>query len=236
MTAVRSVLSRSAGSVCGLRMANSAVLPTGETAESNINNAPRDAPSRTDGSGTNGGGGLSVAAWNIQCGRNGGLESACRALVSLDVDIAILQETKLTNNVYARRSSGYSIIASDAPSASQGGVALAWREGGDFEVEETKIWGPNVLAFRLITGGADYYVVGCYIPPSDLATLEQVKAAWAHKPCQIKTRPPSLASSLFYDLMSTSRDEPIRKTIELLVEVKPSANLGEVNLVRQLLQ
>ena len=54
--------------------------------------------------------------------------------------------------------------------------------GGDYEVEETKIWGPNVLAFRLITGGADYYVVGCYIPPSDLATLEQVKAAWAH--CQ----------------------------------------------------
>ena len=38
-------------------------------------------------------------------------------------------------------------------------------------VRKTKMLGPNVLAFRLITGGANYYAVGCYIPPSDLAML-----------------------------------------------------------------
>ena len=56
------------------------------------------------------------------------------------------------------------------------------------------------------------------------------------KPCQNKILPTSCASSGFSDLSHTSREEPIRKTIELLVEAKPSANLGEVNLVRQLLQ
>ncbi|KAL7523611.1 hypothetical protein ACHAXR_001156, partial [Thalassiosira sp. AJA248-18] len=100
-------------------------------------------------------------------GRAGGLESACRALDSLGVDVALLQETKLTNSVYTRRSFDYSIVASDAPSAHQGGVALCWRESDAYEIEETKIWSPNVLAFRLITGNANFYVVGCYIPPSD---------------------------------------------------------------------
>ena len=52
-----------------------------------------------------------------------------------------------------------------------------------------------------------------------------------HKPCRIKNRPTSFASSGFSDLSHTSREDPIRKTIELLVEAKPSANLGEVNLV-----
>ena len=56
------------------------------------------------------------------------------------------------------------------------------------------------------------------------------------KHCRIKKLPPSCASSGFSDLSHTSRKEPIRKTTELLVEVKPSANLGEVNLVRQLLR
>ena len=54
--------------------------------------------------------------------------------------------------------------------------------GGDYEVAETKIWGRNVLAFRLITNDADYYVVVCYIPPKGLETLDQVKAAWDQRP------------------------------------------------------
>jgi len=33
---------------------------------------------------------------------------------------------------------------------------LVWIEGGEYEVKETKVWGPNVLAFWLITNDADY--------------------------------------------------------------------------------
>ena len=54
-----------------------------------------DAPSRNDGGET-----FTVATWNIRCGRNGGLESALRALESLEVDIAILTEAKLTKGIY----------------------------------------------------------------------------------------------------------------------------------------
>ena len=102
--------------------------------------APLGVPSRTDGSGTNR---VSILTWNIRNGRNGGLESACRALGPLGVDIAVLQETKLTKGIYTKRSGGYTIVASDAPSAQQGGIALCWKESEFFELEEHKIWDPN---------------------------------------------------------------------------------------------
>ena len=78
-----------------------------------------DAASRTDASGT-----FSVCTWNILTGRGGGLESACRALAAANVDIAVLQETKIINGVYTRCSSGYTIIASEAVSKQQGGPML----------------------------------------------------------------------------------------------------------------
>ena len=46
-------------------------------------------------------------------------------------------------------------------------AALCWKEVETYELEETKFYGPNVVSFRLITGRCNYYVVGCYIPPSD---------------------------------------------------------------------
>ena len=134
--------------------------------------SPQDAPSRTDGSGA-----FKLATWNIRSGRNGGLESALRALDALEVDIALLTETKLTKGIYTRWSSSYSVIATDAKSAYQGGVALCIRKGELFEVEEAIVRGPNVISFQLVTGQARYYAVGAYIPPSDLQTLEQVKDA-----------------------------------------------------------
>ena len=108
---------------------------------------------------------------------------ACRALASQDkVDVAVLQETKLTGGIYTRRSSGYFIAASNAPSARQGGVALCWRGSKLFEIEETQIWGPNVVAFRLLTGKHRLYVMGCYIPPSEMNTLDEVEEAWKQCP------------------------------------------------------
>ena len=65
------------------------------------------------------------------------------------------------------------------------------------------MWGPNALAFRMITAGADYYVVGCYIPPHDLGTLEKVKAAWAECP---KGFIPMLIGDMNIDLDSPRDD------------------------------
>ena len=87
-------------------------------------------PSRTEGSGT-----FRLATYNVRSGRNGGLESALRAMDSLGVDIGLFQETKLTGDIYTRFSSGYSVIASDAPIAWSGEwlyftgsmILLRWR-------------------------------------------------------------------------------------------------------------
>ena len=57
---------------------------------------------------------MKVATWNIRSGRNGGLETAVRALHGLEVDVAVLQETRLTKGVYARKVEEYRVMASDA--------------------------------------------------------------------------------------------------------------------------
>eukprot|EP00957_Ditylum_brightwellii_P093064 7086099-Ditylum_brightwellii.AAC.1 len=105
---------------------------------------PLEPPAETAGSGT-----FTIATWNIRDGRGGGLVTACRALDQMGVDIAILQETKLTADaIYTRTADGYSIGASAARSGHQGGVALVSRESEAYELEETKFWGSNVLSFR----------------------------------------------------------------------------------------
>ena len=126
-----------------------------------------EAPSRTDGSET-----FSVTTWNICCGRNGGLESALRAMDSMGIGVAFLMETKLAKGIYIRCTSRYQVLASDAVSARQGGVALCWKEGIDYVIEEQRVWGANVVTCHLITGKTQYYVVGAYIPPADTGTLE----------------------------------------------------------------
>ena len=168
-------------------------------------------PSQSDGSRTKPT--FSVATWNIRSGRNGGLESACRALESLNVDIAFLQETKLTNGIHTRNSSGYSIVASEAPSKHKGGIALCWRENRLFELEETKFLSHHVMTFRLITGGLRYYVVGVYIPPSSVVELTHIRQAYAECPSRFQ---PILIGDLNIDLESprNERDEEIAEQVD----------------------
>ena len=52
-------------------------------------------PSRAEG-----GGSFTVALYNIRSGRNGGLESALRAMKQMGVDCGVLLETKLTEGMY----------------------------------------------------------------------------------------------------------------------------------------
>jgi hypothetical protein len=129
-------------------------------------------PSRPDGSGS-----ITLTLFNIQSGHNGGLEAALRAIDQLGVDIGFLVETKLTGGSYTRHSLGYNVLALTASSSSSGGIALFWRGNILYEVKETRVWGPNVISLHLMMGACQFYVAGCYIPPSDLATLMCVDKA-----------------------------------------------------------
>jgi hypothetical protein len=79
-------------------------------------------PSQTDGSGS-----IAVALWNIRNGCNGGLESALREMEAIDINLGILIETKVTGGIYTKNSSGYSVVASNASSVHQGGIAFFWQ-------------------------------------------------------------------------------------------------------------
>ena len=67
---------------------------------------------------------ISIMTWNIRDGRQGGLESAARALMSMHVNIVVVQETKISRGMYTKLSSGYTIIATDVGENMFGGVAL----------------------------------------------------------------------------------------------------------------
>ena len=105
-----------------------------------------------------------------------------RAMKVLGVAFALLTETKVTRDIYTRHSSGYDVIATNAISAHQGGVVICWRKSDAFEVEETRTWGPNIITTHLVTGQNRCYVVGGYIPPSDLTTLAHIQKAWDQCP------------------------------------------------------
>jgi len=97
----------------------------------------------------------------------------------LVVGLAVVTETKITNGRYTRLASGYKILASRAASHNQGGIALLWEENHrGFEVESVKIVTPNLLTFQLVTGNERFYCMGVYLPPTDTMGVEDLRAAW----------------------------------------------------------
>jgi hypothetical protein len=75
----------------------------------------------------------------------------------MGVGLAMLMETKVTDDHFPRLVSGYKILVSKAASHNQGGVALLWKENcGDCEVELACIVTPNLLTFQLVTGDKQF--------------------------------------------------------------------------------
>jgi hypothetical protein len=96
----------------------------------------------------------------------------------IGVDIGFLLETKLTGGIHTCFSSGYEVFALMATLVRQGGIALFWRGNNSYEVEEMQNRGPNIIPLHLMIGNVRFYIIGCYIPPSNLATLMNIDKAW----------------------------------------------------------
>jgi hypothetical protein len=75
----------------------------------------------------------------------------------LGVDIGFLLETTLTVGVYTCYSSSYSVLALIAMLVRQGGIALFWRGNNLYDMEETKIWGANVIVFAFNDGRHPFF-------------------------------------------------------------------------------
>ena len=122
------------------------------------------------------------ATYNIRNGRNRGLESALRVMAQANIDLGIFQETKCTEVIYTRESSGYSVVATDAPSRHHSGVAVFYRLSPLFAVEAVRQFGPNVVSFQLAMEARRWYIIGCYLAPNDTLTIESVVAALMERP------------------------------------------------------
>jgi len=63
---------------------------------------------------------------------------------------------------------------------------LIYRKSEHWHLESIRKHGPNVISFDLVTGGKRTPIVGVYIPPRDLTTLEQLHQALARFPAVSK--------------------------------------------------
>ena len=99
-----------------------------------------------------------------------------------NMDLGIFQETKMTEGIYTCRSTGYSVVATDAPSQQRGGVATFHWPALHFAVEALKQLGPSFIRFQMATGARRWYIVGCYLAPDDTLTIKRVIEALRDRP------------------------------------------------------
>ena len=125
---------------------------------------------------------IRFCTYNIRNGRNRGLESELRGMSQANMDLCILQETKLTYGVYTRGSYGHIVIATDAPSRHCGRVAVFYRPTPHLAMEAVQLFGPNVVGFHLATGERWWYIFGCYLSPDNTLTIESVVADLKERP------------------------------------------------------
>ena len=81
-------------------------------------------------------------------------------MLQANVDLGIFQENKVTAGIYTWGSSGYRVVASEAPSAHSGGVAVFYCLAENFSVEALQLHGAKVARFQLASGGQRWYIVG----------------------------------------------------------------------------
>lgn len=87
----------------------------------------------------------------------------------MGIDLGVLTDTKCVNGIYTREAEGYKVVATEAKSRNQGGVALFYRKDAEgWAVEGTRTFGPNVIRATLVTGKGCWTVIGAFIPPSEM--------------------------------------------------------------------
>jgi exonuclease III len=111
---------------------------------------------------------LQIAEYNIIFGGGSHLYMALRAMARMRVELGIFCETKLTNDMYPRTCCGYSVVATQTKTHSQGGVALFYRSNASqWTIEGIRTHGPNVLSCTLIVDSRRWSLLGVYIPPNE---------------------------------------------------------------------
>ena len=125
---------------------------------------------------------IRFGTYNICNRHNGGLEAALWGMSQANMDLGILQETKLIDRIYTRWLAGYSVVATDAPILHRGSVAIFHWPALHFAVEAVQNYRPNMIGYQLATGARQWYIVGCYLATDDSSTMERVVEALRSRP------------------------------------------------------
>ena len=150
-------------------------------------------------------------------------------LGKINIDLAILTETRIVNEKYAREAAGYTITSTVAKSKHQGGVALIHRKESDrFTVEGTLAFGPNVIRATVKSGRKAWTIIGAYIPPSETGgfTLAAINAARDSAPAR---RPVIMMGDLNVDLKNIRTGDGEARRLETAALVD---SLGLVDIQR----
>lgn len=111
---------------------------------------------------------IRMCAYNMRCGGGNNMNMALRAMAGMRIDLGFFFETKLPHSLFTHEAEGFSVVATQANSYSQGGVALFYRPNErSWSLEGIRGHGPNVISATLVTGRRRWTILGVYIPPSD---------------------------------------------------------------------
>ena len=78
---------------------------------------------------------------------------------------------------------GYHAFATNTPIQHIRGVALLYRYNNpQFQVKKMKKHEPNVLCSQVSSGGRRWFIVGCYLAPNNVATIERLVTAIGQRP------------------------------------------------------
>ena len=92
-------------------------------------------------------------------------------LEQANVYLGLLQDTKITGNIYARESVGFCVISLDAPRCHLRVVTIFYKESPRFVEGAHQQNGLNIINFQMEKGGRLCYMVDFYIALHDTSTL-----------------------------------------------------------------
>jgi len=108
-----------------------------------------------------------ITMYNVVSARGTRLLGVLRAMADLNMDIAVLTETKLCGGRHARQGFGYSVFATSAASPHQGGVALVWHTKlSHWLLEGVRTLSANSLSAILVSGTKCWLLLGTYLLPN----------------------------------------------------------------------
>ena len=111
---------------------------------------------------------IRFGTYNIRNRRSGGLESALRGMAQANIDLGVFQEKECTDGIYTCELAGYCVVATDAPIRHRGGVALFYMPSPLLAMEDVREYGPNILSFKVATGGQRGTSLDVTSPPTTL--------------------------------------------------------------------